>query len=183
MVKHDKDGNFQKCKARWILRGFQGKQKWDQQTDSPTTTRPGFLLICQKVADELCSVHHIDLKTAFLQGEEYDHQREVVCQLPPEAGYKPWIAARLKKPAYALKDAPRRWWNKIDTALRSYGMKPTRADRCTYVLYSEPLLRPGKTTFAKGVSQNTPTDKHLVPDFEAALEYLLDPVTGSAAKK
>ena len=62
-------------------------------------------------------------------------------------------------------------------------MKPTRADRCTYVLYSEPLLRPGKTTFAKGVSQNTPTDKHLVPDFEAALEYLLDPVTGSAAKK
>ena len=60
-------------------------------------------------------------------------------------------------------------------------MKPTRADRCMYVLYSEPLLRPGKTTFAKGVSQNTPTDKHLVPDFEAALEYLLDPVTGSAA--
>ena len=83
--------------------------------------------------------------------------------------------------SYGMNDAPRRWWNKIDTALRNYGMKPTRADRCTYVFYSEPLLRPGKTTFAKGVSKNTPTDKHLVPDFEAALEYLLDPVTGSAA--
>ena len=33
----------------------------------------------------------------------------------------------------------------------------------------------------KELSKNTPTDKHLVPDFEAALEYLLDPVICSAA--
>ena len=26
-VKKDKDGNFQKCKARWVLKGFQDKQK------------------------------------------------------------------------------------------------------------------------------------------------------------
>jgi len=117
----------------------------------------------------------------FLQGEEYDLHRDVVFQLPPEAGYKPWIAARLKKPAYGMNDAPRRWWNKIDTALRNYGMGPTRADLCTYLLYSEPLLRPGKMTFAKGVSKNILTGKHLVPDFEAALAYLLDPAIGSAA--
>ena len=46
------------------------------------------------------------------------------------------IAARLKKPAYGMNDAPRRWWNILDKALRSYGMVPTRADRCCYVLYS-----------------------------------------------
>ncbi len=28
-IKRDKQGNFQKCKARWVLRGFQDKQKWD----------------------------------------------------------------------------------------------------------------------------------------------------------
>jgi len=39
---------------------------------------------------------------------------------------------------------------------------------------------PGKTTCVK-VNNNTPSDKLLVPDFEAALGYLLDPVTGSAA--
>ena len=38
-AKHVKDGNFQKCKARWVLRGVQDKQKWDQQTDLPTTAR------------------------------------------------------------------------------------------------------------------------------------------------
>ena len=41
-LKGDKDGKFQKCKARWVLKGFQDKQKMDQQTDSPTSTRPGF---------------------------------------------------------------------------------------------------------------------------------------------
>ena len=30
----------------------------------------------------------------------------------------------------------RRWYNILDKALRSYGMVPTRADRCCYVLYS-----------------------------------------------
>ena len=39
-VKRDKQGNFQKCKARWVLRGFQDKQKLEQQTDPPTATRP-----------------------------------------------------------------------------------------------------------------------------------------------
>ena len=32
-VTRNADGSFQKCKARWVLRGFQDKQKWDQQTD------------------------------------------------------------------------------------------------------------------------------------------------------
>ena len=48
--------------------------------------------------------------------------RDVVCQLPPEAGHPPYIAARLKKLAYGMNDAPRRWWNILDKALRSYGM-------------------------------------------------------------
>ena len=46
------------------------------------------------------------------------------------------FAARMKKPAYGLHDAPRRWWNIVDKALLSYDLVPTRADPCTYVLYS-----------------------------------------------
>ena len=41
-IKRDKDGNFLKVKARWVLRGFLDKQQSDLQTDSPTSTRPGF---------------------------------------------------------------------------------------------------------------------------------------------
>ena len=79
---------------------------------------------------------HIDLKTAFLQGQSYDVNRDVVCQLPPEARHPPYIAARLRKTAYGVNGASRRWWNILDRALCSDGMVPTRADRCCYVLYS-----------------------------------------------
>ena len=61
-LKQDKDGNFIKCKARWVLRGFQDKQKFDQQTDSPAASRPGFrqgslfrflTALCRKIDDAI----------------------------------------------------------------------------------------------------------------------------------
>ena len=50
-VKRGKYGECVKCKARWVLKGFQDKQKLDQQTDSPTSTRPGFRMTCQLAAN------------------------------------------------------------------------------------------------------------------------------------
>ena len=72
---------------------------------------------CQMAASQSWDLCHNDLKTAFLQGQSYDVNRDVVCQLPPEAGHPPKIAARLKKPAYGMNHAPRRWWNILDKAL------------------------------------------------------------------
>ena len=132
-IKRKPDGSFDKTKARWVLRGFQDKQKWDQQTDSPTATRPAFRLGCQQTVNNQWAMLHIDLKTAFLQGEDYDQVRDVVCQLPPEMGYPSHIGAKLVKPAYGMNDAPRRWWNRIDKSLQHYGFVPMRADRCCYV--------------------------------------------------
>ena len=137
IVKRDRDDKFQKRKARWVLRGFQDRQKDAQQTDSPTSTRPGLRLLCQNSASNSWSIRHIDLKTAFLQSESYAPDRDVVCQLPPEAG-KPWyLAARLKKPAYGMNDAPRMWWNRLDAAVKTMGLLPARADGCTYISYAD----------------------------------------------
>ena len=65
---------------------------------------------CQMAASKGWDLLHIDLKTASLQGQSYDVNRDVVCQLPPEAGHPPYIAAGLKKPAYGMNDAPPRRW-------------------------------------------------------------------------
>ena len=81
-------------------------------------------------ANKSLNLFHIDLKTAFLQEQFYGVTRDVVCQLPPEAGHPPCIAARLKKPACGMNDATRRWWNVLDKAPCSYGVIPTRSDRC-----------------------------------------------------
>ena len=74
---------------------------------------------CQMAPSKSWDLFHIDLKTAFLQGQSYDVNRDVVSHLP-EAGHPPYIAARLKKPACGMNDdAPRRWWNILDKALRT----------------------------------------------------------------
>ena len=136
-VKRRGDGTFEKCKARWVLRGFQDKQKHEQQKDSPAASRPGFRMACQLAANEKWDLTHMDIKTAFLQGETYDDNRNLIVQLPPEAGHPWYMVARMKKPAYGLVEAPRRWFNVLDEKLRSYDLVPTRADRCTFVLYSK----------------------------------------------
>ena len=136
-IKRDRQGNFLKCKARWVLRGFQDKQKWDQQTDSPAASRPGFRMACQLASNHSWTLTHMDIKTAFLQGDRYDDTRNVLNYCSSQRSRSsPYIAARIKKPAYGLNDAPRRWFNIIDHSLRSYGCVPTRGDRSTYVLYS-----------------------------------------------
>ena len=168
-------GEFPKCKARWVLRGFQDKQRFDQQTDSPTATRPGFRLACQLAATNQWDVGHIDLKTAFLQGEEYDAARDVICQLPPEAGLPSYIGARLKKPAYGMNDAPRRWWNRIDGSLINDGMAPTRADRCVYDLYGDKNTSTGE---ARQLKKSNVTSQDYSEKVEQYMEKLLDPITG-----
>jgi hypothetical protein len=171
-IKRTKEGEFQKCKARWVLRGFQDRQKDQQQTDSPAATRPGFRLAAQVAANNYWDLFHIDLKTAFLQGEAYDESRDIICELPKEAGLPWYTVARMKKPAYGLNDAPRRWWNIVDQKLRSYRLEPTRADRCCYVLYSD----------SKHVVSTVQQTSINPSNLDDALSYLLDPVTGSNAK-
>ena len=115
------------------------------------------------------------MKTAFLQGEEYNALRDVICQLPPESGHPSHIGARLKKPAYGMNDAPRKWWNRLDTALRGYGLVPSRADRCVYIAYRQGV---GKQSSNKFKPSNYHKSDHsdIVEDF---MDYMLDPITGS----
>ena len=148
-IKIDKDGNFKKFKARWVCRGFQDAQKWDLQTDSPTVTRYGFRVACQHAASSFWDLLHIDLKTAFLQGELYDLERRVIhVQLPTDIGLPPYLVGLCTRSVYGLSDAPRRWWNWLDKFLHSLGLVPTRADRCTYVCYSGCLKVPKAVNYS-----------------------------------
>ena len=52
---------------------------------------------CQMAASKGWDLFHVDVKSAFLQRQSYDVNRDVVCQLPSEAGHPPYIAARFKK--------------------------------------------------------------------------------------
>ena len=136
-IKFDKDGQFKKFKARWVHRGFQDAQKSDLQTDSPTATRYGFRVASQHAASMYWDLLHLDLKTAFLQGETYDLDRRVIhVQLPTDIGLPPclvdlgwfmhsfrlWTCGRTSKTVEPFRQIS-----------DSLGIQPTRADRCIYV--------------------------------------------------
>ena len=93
-------------------------------------------LVAQGAANHYWDLFHLDLKTAFLQGEHYNlSSRMVAVQLPPDIGLPPWMVGLCLRPVYGLNDAPRRWWKRLDKFLRSVGLGPTRADRCAYDTY------------------------------------------------
>ena len=92
---------------------------------------------------------HLDLKTAFLQGETYDLDRRVIhIQLPADIGLPPYLVGLCTRSVYGLADAPRRWWNRLDKFPISLGIQPTRADRCTYVCYDGAFKEPKQVSFA-----------------------------------
>ena len=79
------------------------------------------------------------------------------------------MAARLKKPGYGLNDAPRKWWNVVDKSLTS--LVPTRANRCTYILYGSQQTRARtRNQMSNGLTT-----------LDAALEYVMDPIAGNNA--
>lgn len=87
--KRDKQGAILSCKARWVARGFLDSQKNVLQTDSPTATRFGFRMTCQMAANHRWDVGQVDVKTAFLQGEDFDPVRSVCVRLPPDSALPP----------------------------------------------------------------------------------------------
>ena len=44
-----------------------------------------------------------------------------------------------------MNDAPRKWWNRLDAAVKAMGLLPARADRCTYVSYADVKKKKKKT--------------------------------------
>ena len=83
---------------------------------------------------------HIDLKTAFLQGEAYDLERRLIhVHLPSDIGLPSSLVGLCTRSVYGLADGPPRWWNRLDKFFISLGIQRTRADRCTYACYDGAL--------------------------------------------
>lgn len=81
-------------------------------------------LLLALAAHDGWSVHHMDVKSAFLNG---DLEEEVYVQQPP--GFiddkQGGAVLRLRKALYGLRQAPRAWHSKLDASLVSLGF-----DRC-----------------------------------------------------
>ena len=85
-------------------------------------------VVLSVVAQKKWKLNSIDIKAAFLQGENID--RELYVLPPKEANTdKIWL---LKRCTYRLFDASRQWYNTVKQVLLSLGFKMSKADQCLF---------------------------------------------------
>jgi hypothetical protein len=115
-VKKDEYGAVVKHKARLVARGFVRREGIDfEEVFTPMAHMESVRLVLAMAAAKDWAVHHLDVKSAFLNG---DLSEVFVRQAPgfvvKEAEHK---VLRLRKALYGLRQAPRAWNSKLDTTM------------------------------------------------------------------
>ena len=131
-VKRDEKGAIVKHKARLVAKGYVQKEGVDfDEVFAPVARMESVRLLLAVVAQEGWLVHHMDVKSAFLNGEL---KEEVYVRQPPgflAAGHEGKVL-RLKKALYGLRQAPRAWNTKLDSNLRKLGFSRCASDHGMY---------------------------------------------------
>jgi hypothetical protein len=122
-VKRDENGAIVKYKARLVAKGYVQRPGIDfDEVFAPVARLESVRLLLAIAAHFGWGVHHMDVKSAFLNGEL---QEEVYVQQPPgfvDSKHKHKVL-RLRKALYGLRQAPRAWNQKLDSSLLGLGFK------------------------------------------------------------
>lgn len=126
-LKKDANGRVVKHKARLVAKGYSQEQGIDyDEVYAPVTRLETVRLLLALSAKNNWEVHHLDVKTAFLNG---DLKEEVFVTQPEgfEKAGKEQYVYKLKKALYGLRQAPRAWYAKLNSYLEELGFT-----RCPY---------------------------------------------------
>jgi hypothetical protein len=117
-LKRDEVGAIVKHKAHLVARGFMQREGIDfDDTFAPVARMKSMRLLFALAAQESWCVHHMDVKSAFLNG---DLKEKVYVHQPP--GFViPGKVLHLRKALYGLRQAPRVWNAKLDSTLKGMG--------------------------------------------------------------
>ncbi|WVZ62288.1 hypothetical protein U9M48_012052 [Paspalum notatum var. saurae] len=126
-MKRDEAGAIIKHKARLVARGFVQQEA----IDFDDAFAPVMRLLLALAAQEGWHVHHMDVKSAFLNG---DLKEEVYVHQPPgfEIPGKEGKVLRLRKALYGLRQAPRAWNAKLDSTLKGMGFEQSPHEAAIY---------------------------------------------------
>ena len=131
-LKRDEAGAIVKHKARLVARGFVQREGIDfDDTITPVAQMESVRLLFALAAQEGWRVHHMDLKSTFLNGdlkdEVYVHQPLGFAILGKEGK-----VLRLRKALYGLRQAPWAWNAKLDSTLKGMGFEQSPHEAATY---------------------------------------------------
>ena len=131
-VKRDENGEVAKYKARLVVKGYAQRQGIDyDEVLTPVARLDTVRLLIALVAHEGWEIHHMDVKSAFLNG---DLKEEVYIEQP--AGFirkgNEHKVFKLKKALYGLHQAPRAWNAKLDDTLLSLKFNRSPSEPAIY---------------------------------------------------
>lgn len=131
-VKRDEHGAVSKHKARLVVKGYAQRHGIDyDEIFAPVARLDSVRMLIALAAHEGWEVHHMDIKSAFLNGEL---QEEVYVEQPIGfivAGREHQVL-KLKKALYGLHQAPRAWNAKLDSTLLSIGLGRSPSEPAIY---------------------------------------------------
>ncbi|KAK9076273.1 hypothetical protein SSX86_004606 [Deinandra increscens subsp. villosa] len=133
-LKKDANGEVTKHKARLVAKGYVQLKGVDyEEVFAPVARIETVRLILAMAATNNWRVHHLDVKTAFLNGEL---QEEVYVTQPDgfEVKGKEAYVYKLHKALYGLKQAPRAWNSKLDKTLKGLGFTKCIHEAGVYVI-------------------------------------------------
>jgi hypothetical protein len=131
-LKRDEVGAIVKHKARLVARGFVQRDGIDfDDTFAPVARMESVWLLFALTAQEGWRVHHMDVKSAFLNG---DLKEEVYVHQP--SGFvipsKEDKVLHLRKALYGLRQAPWAWNAKLDSTLKGMGFGQSPHEAAIY---------------------------------------------------
>ena len=125
-------------KARLVIQGFTDPQLGAKPTASPTVSRRGRQLFLTVAGSLGMKVFKGDAKTAFLQGSVGDQELhcEPIAELAQALGLEHHQCVRLRKSVYGLIDAPRAWWERVETDMNKLKWRTLTTEPCFWVMTS-----------------------------------------------
>jgi hypothetical protein len=131
-IKYNSDGTIERHKARLVILGNNQVAGIDfNETFAPVAKMVSIRVFLAVAVIRGWELHQMDVHNAFLHG---DLDEEVYMSLPPGfSGVSPGKVCRLRKSLYGLRQAPRNWFSKLASALKSFGFVQSYAD---YSLFS-----------------------------------------------
>jgi hypothetical protein len=131
-TKRDAAGAVVKHKARLVAKGYVQREGVDFDEVFAPVARLDSVHVLVAVAAHLgWQLHHLDVKSAFLNGEL---EEEVYVAQPPgfERDGDHGKVFRLHKALYRLRQAPRAWNTKLDATLKGLGFVSSPSEHAMY---------------------------------------------------
>lgn len=136
-VKKDPEGNVVKHKARLVAKGYIQRKGIDyDEVFAPVARLDTVRMLLALSTKENWDVHHLDVKSAFLNGELYE---EVYVTQPEgfvKEGHEQKVY-KLLKALYGLRQAPRAWNACLDKSLKELGFSRCQHEQAVYTKFED----------------------------------------------